>query len=122
MFTEYGAVGNRVWQQQGHDSSRRVHFRYYPSGQLRAVQAPGTSAGFAADSLAYDTRGNLALTVSPAGFHTRFIRDRLGRDSVVIPPRTARRRARPAGWTLRVCGGSGNRERRWCDGGTLLSK
>ncbi|HEX2207410.1 MAG TPA: hypothetical protein VHG93_06990, partial [Longimicrobium sp.] len=79
----YDGVGNPLWRQVG---DARVEFRYYPSGQLRAVQSPASGGGTAVDSLVYDAKGNLALAVSPAGFLTRHIRDRYGRDSVVITP------------------------------------
>ena len=89
---EYDATnGNVLWQQQGDDAARRVHYRYYTSGaavgQLRAVQSPVTAGGFAPrDSLVYDAQGNLRMTVSPVGFLTLHERDALGRDTLTITP------------------------------------
>ena len=94
VFMEYDAVGNRLWQQQGHDIARRAQFRYYTSGpaagQLRAVQLPATADGLVPrDSLVYDPRGNLRATVSPLGHLTLHYRDALGRDTLVVTPTDA---------------------------------
>jgi RHS repeat-associated protein len=85
-YAAYDAVGNATWQQQGDDAARRVSFRYYPSGQLRAVQAPAVAAGTAVDSLVYDGAGNLLKTISPTGLFTLHYRDALGRDTLTLTP------------------------------------
>ena len=79
------ANGNRLWIKPTGDASRAdtVKFRYYAgSGLLRAVDEPLTPA----DSLLYDTRGNLRATRSGLGFHTLFDKDALGRDTLVVTP------------------------------------
>ena len=91
VFMEYDAVGIRMWQQQGHESARRTHFRYYTSGpaagQLRAVQSPVTAGGFSPrDSLVYDAQGNLSMTVSPSGLLALHYSDALGRDTLTVTP------------------------------------
>ncbi|HYW13386.1 MAG TPA: RHS repeat-associated core domain-containing protein, partial [Longimicrobium sp.] len=88
------ATGNVLWRQLGDDAGRRVNFRYHTSGaaagQLSSVRAPsGVPGQEARDSLLYDTRGNLRLTVSPLGFLTLHHRDALGRDTLTVTPTTA---------------------------------
>jgi RHS repeat-associated protein len=87
-------TGNVLWRQVGDDAGRRVSFRYHASGaaagQLSSVRAPsGVPGQEARDSLLYDTRGNLRLTVSPLGFLTLHHRDALGRDTLTVTPTTA---------------------------------
>ena len=80
-LTGYDTFGRRSWDQVGPSASRRVNYRYYAQtdaqapGLLRAVTSPVLHT----DSVAYDARGNTALTVSPMGFRSYSDNDALGR-------------------------------------------
>ena len=76
----YDAAGNRIWQQDARGSTSRTNFRYYPSGLLKATQAPLT----APDSLVYDAVGNVSEVRSPKGFVTTYKRDAPGRDTLIV--------------------------------------
>jgi hypothetical protein len=86
--------GSVLWRQQGDDTARAVRFYYYGSGaaagQLRSVHGPsGVPGQTARDSLIYDARGNLRLSVSPLGYLSLVERDGLGRDTLSVTPVTA---------------------------------
>ena len=86
------ANGNLLWERLGDDPARQVNFHYYPTGhphagQPRSAHAPsGVPGVLARDSLVYDARGNLKMSVSPLGFTTLYVRDALGRDSITYTP------------------------------------
>ncbi|HLM66564.1 MAG TPA: hypothetical protein VK358_03510, partial [Longimicrobium sp.] len=87
------ATGNRLWQQQGEDDSRRVNFSYYPAGhphagQVSRVRGPSDVLhNVPGDSVAYDAWGNLQATVSTTGIVTsQVINDALGRPWVTVTP------------------------------------
>jgi RHS repeat-associated protein len=95
--TEYDPLtGHTKWRQDGDDPARRTTFTWYPAthaaaGQLASVRYPaapaaGLGVAVARDSLVYDARGNLQMTVSPTGLLTLHVRDALGRDSIVYTP------------------------------------
>lgn len=86
-LTGYDASGNRVWQQLGGDSVRRVRFGYNADGQVtsawsRAAQVRGEPA----QTIEYDTLGNVRAMVSPLGTRTETLRDRIGRDTATLAP------------------------------------
>ncbi|HYW10884.1 MAG TPA: hypothetical protein VE871_02980, partial [Longimicrobium sp.] len=74
-------AGRRAWEQVGASTLRRVNYQYHDAshatapGLLRAVVAPGG----ATESIVYDVRGNLAASISPLGWRTESLSDRLGR-------------------------------------------
>lgn len=82
----YDANGNRSWQQDARGSVIRVYFRYHTAGPgkglLAAIDPPLT----APDSLFYDTYGNLRRTKSPMGYVTEFLKDNIGRDTLILTP------------------------------------
>jgi RHS repeat-associated protein len=93
MFAAYDpATCNVLWQRVGRDTARTVTYTYHPSGhaqagQLESVQGPRDAQGHrAVERVVYDARGNLQMTVSPLGFRSLYVRDALGRDSVVYTP------------------------------------
>lgn len=77
--------GNRLWQQTGQDSARRIRFSYLSSGPnsglLSTVRTPLAPQ---ADSIYYDGLGNSVRVVSPLGFRSRAYKDNLGRDTLVV--------------------------------------
>ncbi|MBW3654601.1 MAG: hypothetical protein KY444_00730, partial [Gemmatimonadetes bacterium] len=81
------ATGNRLWEQVGPDSARRVRYTYETAsgtaGLVAASRAPGATA---ADTVLYDALGNVRATRTPLGVYTLFYKDRLGRDTLVITP------------------------------------
>jgi RHS repeat-associated protein len=88
------ATGHVLWKQVHDDYYTRVSFTYYTSGaaagQVASVRGPSGVPGVAArDSLIYDARGNLRLSVSPLGYLSLVERDGLGRDTLSITPVTA---------------------------------
>ncbi|PYO69990.1 MAG: hypothetical protein DMD71_03280 [Gemmatimonadetes bacterium] len=92
-ITQFGydaSNGNRLWQQDGRGVSSRVNFGYYPSGN--PIATPGgllktiTDALGNKDSVAYDIRGNLALSRSPLGYQTTYVSDRIGRPTLAHSP------------------------------------
>lgn len=86
--TQFGynsTTGNREWQQQGNSSSRRVNFFYDGNGLLKEIAPPLSPA----DSLFYNSLGNVERIRSPLGFHSRFLGDAIGRDTLVFTPLSA---------------------------------
>ncbi len=82
--TSYDAnTGNRSWIQDGSGSSSQVNFYYSAANRVIAVMSPG---GSVADSIRYDTLGNVSRTRSPIGFQTLYDGDRLGRITRVRTP------------------------------------
>jgi RHS repeat-associated protein len=72
--------GNRLWQQLGPDAARRVRFRYQNScGLLSSDSLPNTPV----DSVTYDAMCNLAVTLTPKRFDTQFLKDAIGRDTMM---------------------------------------
>lgn len=77
-------TGNRLWQQVGPDATRRVHFAYDAAlGLAASTTAPGTSQP---DSVFYDGLGNLRMSKTPLGFRTLYLKDALGRDTLIVSP------------------------------------
>jgi RHS repeat-associated protein len=75
--------GNRLWQQVGSNSARRVTFRYGNTLKLlSSTLLPLTPP----DSVEYDPLGNVAATRTPRGFWTSSYKDALGRDTLVVTP------------------------------------
>lgn len=82
-FAYDAANGNRLWQQVGPDSVRRVRFGYGNAlGLLSSIRLPGTPA----DSVEYDALGNLAASRTPNGYWTSLHKDGVGRDTLVVSP------------------------------------
>jgi YD repeat-containing protein len=85
--TTYGvdaATGWRLWAQDARGDSTRALFTYTARGQLATVQLPGNTGR---DSLLYDAAlGNLLRTRTAGGAEVQYVRDALGRDSVVRTP------------------------------------
>jgi RHS repeat-associated protein len=79
--------GNRLWEQPGSDTtdhSHRVTYSYdLTTKLLRSIQRPVAAH---ADSLFYDTQGNLAQSKSAIGFRTYYYADTLGRDTLLKSP------------------------------------
>ncbi len=72
--------GNRLWQQVGPDSVRRVRFHYGNSlGLLSSTVMPNTPP----DSIEYDGMGNVSVVRTPKQFDTRYTHDAIGRDTMV---------------------------------------
>lgn len=77
--------GNRLGQQPGADSARKVRFAYnHPQKLPTSTLVPGS----ARDSLHYDALGNLSFVQTPRGvrFRTYFYKDAIGRDTLVSAP------------------------------------
>ena len=74
----YDASGNRLWEQLGSNSARRVHYTYQSQGLVTSVLAPLS----APESLYYDALGNLRKTRSPLGHLALVFRDAIGRDTL----------------------------------------
>ncbi|HEX6912946.1 MAG TPA: hypothetical protein VF142_21230, partial [Longimicrobium sp.] len=81
--TDYdAATGNRLWQQVGMSSTRRVHFGYDALGQVSSIQEPGAANP---TRLYYDPLlGNLRQAVTPLGHQTLYYGDDVGRDTLVL--------------------------------------
>lgn len=78
------ATGNRQWEEPGTDANRRVNYTYDANQELWKIQLPGTSTF---TELHYDaTLRNLSEVISPLGFHTMYVTDVIGRDSVLTSP------------------------------------
>jgi RHS repeat-associated protein len=93
VFAAYDPVTcNVLWQRLGRDAGRTVTYTYHPAGhaqagQLESVLGPVDAQGRRAlERVVYDARGNLRMTESPLGFRALYVRDALGRDSVVYTP------------------------------------
>jgi RHS repeat-associated protein len=70
------ATGHRMWQEDSRGSQSRVSFYYGNSLQLLSrVQTPSATS---ADSLEYDTRGNVSRRVTALGYATTIENDGLG--------------------------------------------
>ncbi|HEV7595471.1 MAG TPA: RHS repeat-associated core domain-containing protein [Gemmatimonadaceae bacterium] len=83
-FQYDAANGNRLWQQQGTDVSRRVHFYYGNSYSLpSSIEVPDIAGR---DSVEYDSRGNPLATISPSGIRTTYNTDAVGRDTLRLLP------------------------------------
>ena len=82
-FDYHDSTGVRLWEQPGDDSTRRVTYGYTPFNLVASVTAPQQMP----ESLYYDaTARNLVATRTPLGFWSRFVRDAVGRDTLVITP------------------------------------
>ncbi len=79
----YDTLGNRSYQQDGRGQMSRVVFHYNQSGNGTGLVQSIVYPDLARDSIAYDVRGNLALTRSPLGWFVYTDNDRLGRPHVV---------------------------------------
>ena len=94
--TGLDAHGRPAWVQPGSDPARRTSFEYLPlshptaPGQLFRVKPPLSGA----EVYGYDGRGNLASVTDAAGNATYTHADRIGRDTLVVPPAGARVRTR----------------------------
>lgn len=74
-------TGNRLWQQAGPSSTRRVHFGYNALGQVITIQEPGAANP---TRLYYDAvMGNLEQVFTPLGHQTVYYADGFGRDTLV---------------------------------------
>lgn len=78
----YRPDGNRDWQQDARGSASRVYFDYHPSGLLRSVDGPLTPP----ESFSYDLYGNLSRAVTPVGFVSEYLKDEIGRDTLILTP------------------------------------
>jgi RHS repeat-associated protein len=87
-LTGYDPAGNRSWQQVGTDTTRRTTFLYNAWGEVSGFRsARAAAAGEAMELMEYDTdRGNLQAVVSPLGVRTVYLKDGLGRDTLVFVP------------------------------------
>ncbi len=75
-------TGNRLWQQVGPTSARRVHFGYDALGQVSTILEPGAANP---TRLYYDPLlGNLRQAVTPLGHQTLYHGDTYGRDTLVL--------------------------------------
>jgi RHS repeat-associated protein len=93
------STGNRLWQADARGDTAKVQFRYYSHGLLRAVEYPRPAADASQytvirDSLAYDIRGNLRMSLDAEGDTIWTYADRLGRDTLVLTPLIGSLRAR----------------------------
>jgi RHS repeat-associated protein len=86
QFSYDATYGNRLWQQDGRGTPSRVNFAYYTSGAATGLLKTVTDALGNKDSVAYDARGNLALTKSALGYQTTTVSDRIGRQTLVRSP------------------------------------
>jgi RHS repeat-associated protein len=75
-------TGNRLWQQDSRGPSSRVEFTYNADGQLEEVDGPLTAPSL----IEYDVYGNLERTTTSEGFETEYVKDALGRDSIIRTP------------------------------------
>src|SRR5690606_8692699 len=77
-------TGNRIWQQVGPDTVRRVYFDYYSNSKLlAAIRTPESTKP---DSIYYDTLGNVRRTRTPLGYVELIYRGAIGRDTLVYSP------------------------------------
>jgi len=86
VVMSYMTNGNREWQQDGRGATSRTNFRYYDSGVCSGLMKAVEIQVARADSLGYDSRCNLSDSWTPMGFRTQYVRDGLGRDSVIFTP------------------------------------
>lgn len=86
----YDGSGNRSWEQVGPltDSTRRIHYQYYTSGDTAGLYAGTLLPISTAPTVAtYDlTLGNIAATQTARGFWTLYTNDAVGRNTVVTMP------------------------------------
>jgi RHS repeat-associated protein len=83
-MTYDATTGNRLTQEDG-DPASRVRFDYYASGAAAGLLERVHYPLGATDSVAYDAMlGNLAATVSATGDTVLYVRDGIGRDSLVL--------------------------------------
>jgi hypothetical protein len=75
-------TGNRLWQQVGSNSSRRVTFNYNAQSLPSSIVQQGTIL----DSLEYDSQRNLFRERTALNYWTSFYKDALGRDTLVVTP------------------------------------
>jgi len=75
--------GNRQWQQVGPDAARRITFHY---GNTFSLLSSSVLPLTPADSMAYDSQGNLARARTPKLFWTSHYRDAFGQDTLVVTP------------------------------------
>jgi RHS repeat-associated protein len=76
--------GNRLWQQPGTDSTRRVRFSYNALALPSAVEYP--TSPVTRDSMFYDALGNASSAKSPRGVVTYTLKDAVGRDTLTKSP------------------------------------
>ena len=82
-FQYHPTNGNRLWQQLGGDTLRRVRFFYENSYALpSSILVPDVGR----DSIVYDQHGNPATTLTPSHFPTFYIADAIGRDTLRLFP------------------------------------
>jgi RHS repeat-associated protein len=86
-------TGNRTWQQDGRGATSQTDFYYYSNtapdsvrGLLRSIRTPSQSLPSSRDSVTYNALGNLTATKTPRGFWTRYRKDNVGRDTLVVSP------------------------------------
>ena len=91
VLTGYdAATGNRLWQQAGTDTTRRVNFAYRASNDATAPNLPASTtspagagqSGRTTETYEYDTRGNLSAVQSHLGIRTESKADELGQDTL----------------------------------------
>jgi len=85
------ANGNRLWQRDGRGAPSRVNLAYYASGNGAGLVRLSRDRPGAKDSVAYDVRGNLVFSLTPLGYVTTSVVDRLGRPRVATSPSSGRR-------------------------------
>jgi RHS repeat-associated protein len=81
MFAYDANTGNRLWQQPGQDTIRRVHFGYWTTtpwvGLLQSIHTPAESLS---TTVSYDhALANDSGTVTPLGIFSYVSRDAIGR-------------------------------------------
>ncbi|HEU0051971.1 MAG TPA: RHS repeat-associated core domain-containing protein, partial [Longimicrobium sp.] len=93
-LTGLDTKGRVSWVQPGYDASRRTFFFYRPETDATAPGLPsGTKPPLSGlETYEYDGYGNLGAVVSPLGFRTTSVADRIGRDTLLIPAQGARTR------------------------------
>jgi RHS repeat-associated protein len=91
VLTGYDATtGNRLWQQAGTDTTRRVNFTYRSASDATAPNFPASiiypagvgQSGKTTETYEYDTRGNLSAVQSHLGFRSESKADELGQDTL----------------------------------------
>ena len=83
-------TGNRLWQQAGTDTTRRVSFAYRAANDATAPNLPASTtypagtgqSGRTTETYEYDARGNLSAVQSHLGFRTESVADELGQDTL----------------------------------------
>ncbi len=78
-----GVNGNRLFQQIGPDTNRRVTFNY---GNSKNLLSSVVVRSLKVDSVLYDARWNVTAGRTARGFWTSYYKDALGRDTLVVTP------------------------------------